>query len=177
MREPVNSSFLKRCGLTFDDLARVGHMMSSARKHPQHTHCGEPTVRMLADIRRSRPDRPHQAIARGDMRVIHVSILGELLSLADSECDPLQPNESRRHENVRACSTHYAVLSVPMNGASAFTMLADAPTKCQQCRFIPARGTIVVYQNRDGSPTALRAAGVDTIGGQTEAWTLDAFTV
>lgn len=177
MRELGHLSFLERCGLTLDDLARVEKMVVSVRSNPQYAPFGEPAVRMLADIRRSRPDRPHQAIARGDLKIIRVAITGELLSFADAECKSMRFEGEHCDTSDHACPTHYAVLSVPMNGAAAFTLLADAPAKGLRCRFIPAHGTAVVYHSDGGSPTALRAAGVDTDGTETTAWTLDAFTV
>jgi hypothetical protein len=168
-------SFLRRCGLTLDDLARADEVTRSVTARWPTRHLDTPAVRMLADFRRSNEARPSVPVAPGRLEMIRVSTIGHLLSLVEMDCKltPGAPGSPGRVDAVRA--SRYAILTVPMQGAAVFALLEAPPPRRPADQFVPSRGSIVVYNDGDGRAVALRGAGCDCVAGRETAWTMHAF--
>lgn len=168
-------SFLRRCGLTLDDLARADEVTQSVRAHWPSRNLEKSAVRMLADFRRSSPAHPSVPVAPGRLEMIRVSTIDDLLSMVEIDCRPQRGAADPAERSDAISISRYAILAVPMQGAAVFTLLETPPPRRPADEFVPSRGSIVVYNDGEGRAIALRGAGCDSIPGGEVAWTVHAF--
>lgn len=164
----VGTGLLERHSLT------VEHMLGNGGSSARSAADGRFSVLMRCDRRRSSPDDPARAVAAGGLEIVRVELAGNLLSVAtiDSLRKPAPGRKAPAPREIRL-----AVRSVPLLGATVFTFLAEPPADRADKRFVPASGSVVLFDPDDVGVRALRASGVDRVPGRAHGWVLDAVEV
>lgn len=171
MSDHLRQNFLNRCGLSFDDLERAAQGADQSIAPAQPDSCENGAARMLADFMCSSPDRPNVAIARGDVRLVSVTVAGEILSMAELDCQIATDDEHVTDVLTR----RYAIRAVALQGATVYTLLDQPPRGFPIGAFVPARGSVVLFGDPENAVLALRGSGVDDRQGHKSAWTVYAY--
>jgi hypothetical protein len=154
--------FLKRCGLTFENLAAAAHSVPHAPPNAPSF-----SIQMLNDVKFSRSDCPSVPTAKGRLELLRVELHDDLLTIANV-------NGERRREDDAIVewvgARLYAQRTITMRGATVFMFLPEPPAGMSDAKFFPANGSVVLYDDEQCGPRVLKACGVDRNSGQSLSW-------
>ena len=161
-----NVPFMKRCKLTFEQLAEAYAMAP-----------GEPedwpsfSIRMRNDVKLSSSDRPSVATAVGRLELVRVELQDDLLTIADIRGER-RTGVDKMVESVGA--RLYARKTISIQGVTAFMFLSQPPPGVADDKFFAAEGTVALFENAPKGPRMLKACGIDRSHGQCISWIFDA---
>jgi hypothetical protein len=161
-----NVPFMKRCGLTFEQLAAAYAMEPGEPEDWQSF-----SIRMRNDVKLSSSDRPSVPTAVGRLELVRAELQDDLLTIADIKGER-RAGDSKVAESVGA--RLYARRTISLEGVTAFMFLSQPPPGVADDRFFAAEGTVVLFDNAPKGPRMLKACGIDRSNGQCISWIFDA---
>jgi hypothetical protein len=167
MVDKLSVPFLKRCGLTFHELAKAACLTEPREPEDRLSF----SIQMLNDVKLSNCDHPSVPTATGRLELVRVELRDDLLTIADIKGER-RTGDRKVMESVGA--RLYARKAIPMQGATAFTFLSEPPPGVADDKFFAAQGTVVLYGNARKGPRVLKACGTDRNNGQCIGWIFDA---
>ena len=166
MDEKQNVPFMKRCGLTFEQLAETCAMQPCEPEDRQSF-----SVQMQNDVQLSNFDRPSVPTAVGRLELVRVELQDDLLTIADIKGER-RTDESQVAESVGA--RLYARRTISLQGVTTFMFLSQPPPGVADDKFFPVEGTVALFDNAPKGPRMLKACGIDRSNGQCIGWIFDA---
>jgi hypothetical protein len=161
-----NVSFMQRCGLTFEHLARAYAM------GPREAEDGPYfSIRMRNDVKVSSYERPSVATGVGRIELVRVEVQDDLLTIADIRGERRDP---RRGVVETVGARLYARRTIALEGVTTFMLLSQLPVAIQDDKFFAAEGTVALFDNAPKGPRVLKACGIDRSNGQCISWIFDA---
>lgn len=155
--------FLKRCGLTLEELAKA----ANAPDAPEAARGQIFSVLMLNDVMLTHRDHPSVATAMGRLELVRVALQDDLLTIAFVRV-PSNNGADRGLETVDA--RFYALKTVAMDGFAVFMLLKALPTSVADEKFSPAEGSVVLYEDASKGRRMLRASGFAGNNCQSAGW-------
>jgi hypothetical protein len=154
---------LKRCGLTFHELAKAACRADPREAEDQLSF----SIQMLNDVKLSSCEHPSVPTATGRLELVRVELHDDLLTIADIKGER-RNGESRVVESVGA--RLYARKAIALEGVTAFMFLLEPPRGVTDDKFFAAQGTVMLYGNGHKGPRVLKACGMDRNSGQCIGW-------
>ena len=161
-----NVPFMKRCVLTFEQLAEA-----YAKAPGELEDWPSFSIRMRNDVKLSSSDRPSVATAVGRVELVRVELQDDLLTIADIRGERRTGND-KAVECVGARLYARKTISIP--GVTTFMFLARPPVGVADDKFFAAEGTVALFENAPKGPRMLKACGIDRSNGQCISWIFDA---